>query len=78
MFRAKIYPKKEIFYTDNIRASVTNCMSAIDIKNLFQASFLKRAVKSVSVATHLFRGIIVKIRKSLRCGTALPGPVRNK
>ena len=28
MFRAKIYPKKLIFYTDNIRASVTNCMPA--------------------------------------------------
>ena len=27
MFRAKIYPKKLIFYTNNIRASVTNCMS---------------------------------------------------
>ena len=29
----------------------------------------RRAVKSFSVATHLFRGIIIKIRKSLRWGT---------
>ena len=28
LFKAKIYPQKIIFYTDNIRASVTNCMSA--------------------------------------------------
>ena len=27
MFRAKSYPPKKLFYTDNIRASVTNCMS---------------------------------------------------
>ena len=30
------------------------------------------AVKSVSVATQLFRDIIIKIRKSLRGGTANP------
>ena len=38
-------------------------------QDLFLASFLKRAIKSYSVATHLFRGIIVIIRKSLRWGT---------
>ena len=27
MFRAKIYPGKITFYTDNICASVSNCMS---------------------------------------------------
>ena len=27
MFRAKTYPPKKIYYTDNIRASSTNCMS---------------------------------------------------
>ena len=34
-------------------------------KKLFQASFLKRAIKSFSVTTHLYRGIILNIRKSL-------------
>ena len=30
MFRAKIYPEKYICYMDNIRASVTNCMSDVE------------------------------------------------
>ena len=33
--------------------------------------FLKRAIKSFSVDTHIFRGIINKIRKSLRWGTPI-------
>ena len=28
MFRATFYPPKKLFYTDNVRASVTNSMSA--------------------------------------------------
>ena len=34
--------------------------------------FFKTAIKSFSVATHLFRGIIITIRKSLRWGTTNP------
>ena len=40
------------------------------MKNLNQTSFPNRAVKTFSVATHLFRGIILNIRKSLRWGTS--------
>ena len=49
----------------------TECQgpASIDIKIVFQASFLKRAITSFSVATHLSRGIILNIRKSLRRGT---------
>ena len=39
------------------------------IKNLDRTSFPNRAVKIFSVATHLFSGIILKIRKTLRWGT---------
>ena len=39
------------------------------MKNLNQTSFPNRAVKTFSVATHLFRGIILFTRKSLRLGT---------
>ena len=34
-----------------------------------QTSFPNRAVKTISVATHLFRGIILNTRKNLRWGT---------
>ena len=34
-----------------------------------QTSFPNRAVKTFSVVTHLFKGIILNIRKSLRSGT---------
>ena len=40
------------------------------MKNLNQTSFPNRAVKTFSVATHLFRGIILFTRKSLRWGTS--------
>ena len=40
------------------------------MKNLNQTSFPNRAVKKISVATHLFRGIILFTRKSLRWGTS--------
>ena len=36
---------------------------------ILKSTQLKRAVKSFSVTTHLYRGIIIKIRKSLRWGT---------
>ena len=35
-----------------------------------QTSFLNRTVKTFSVATYLFRGIILNIRKNLRWGTS--------
>ena len=41
----------------------------IYIKNLDQNSFPNRTVKTFSVATRLFRGILLNIRKSLRWGT---------
>ena len=40
------------------------------MKNLNQTSFTNRAVKTFSVAAHLFRGIITFTRKSLRWGTS--------
>ena len=40
------------------------------MKNLNHTSFPNRAVKTFSVATHLFRGIILFTRKSLRWGTS--------
>ena len=40
------------------------------MKNLDQTSFPIRAVKTFSVATHLLRGIILFIGKSLRFGTS--------
>ena len=42
------------------------------MKNLNQTSFANRAVKTFSVATHLFRGIILFTRKRLRWGTSGP------
>ena len=42
----------------------------IYIKNLDKTSFPNRAGKIFSIATHLFRGIILNIRKSLRGGTS--------
>ena len=43
----------------------------IYINNFDQTSYpSNRAVKTFSVATHLFRGIILNIRKSLRWGTS--------
>ena len=44
--------------------------ATIYVKNLDQTSFPNRAVKTFSVATHLFRGIILLTRKSLRWGTS--------
>ena len=44
--------------------------ATIYIKNLDQTSFSNRDVKTFSVATHLFRGIILNIRRSLRWGTS--------
>ena len=44
--------------------------ATINMKNLDQTSFPNRAVKTFSVATHLFRGIILNIGKSLRWGTS--------
>ena len=44
--------------------------ASIYIKNLYQPLFPNRAVKTFSVATHLFRGIILNIRKSLKWGTS--------
>ena len=38
--------------------------------NFDQTSFPNRADKTFSGATHLFRGIILNIRKSLRWGTS--------
>ena len=40
-------------------------------KFLAPPPFLKRAIKSFSVDSHIFRGIINKIRKSLRWGTPI-------
>ena len=40
------------------------------MKNLNQTSFPNRAVKTFSIATHLFRGIILFSRKSLWWGTS--------
>ena len=40
-----------------------------DALKIFKASFLMRAIKSIAVATHLFRGFIPNIRKSLTRGT---------
>ena len=40
--------------------------ASTSFKEMFQASFLKRTIKPTSVATHLFMGIILNIRKSLR------------
>ena len=51
--------------SDNHRSLFTESQGP-DNKHLFLASFLQRAIKSFSFATHLFRGIIIIIRKSLR------------
>ena len=47
----KIYPKKFIFYTDNIRASMTNCMSACSQTGhrFFNQSFLYAIVQCSSI-----------------------------
>ena len=50
----------------------TECLGPATIeieKKLFQASFLKRTITTFSLATHLSRGIILNIRKSLKRGT---------
>ena len=54
-----------------IASQATKCQgpATINMKNLDQTSFPYRAVKTFSVATHLFRGIILNIGKSLRWGT---------
>ena len=47
------------------RVKQTECEgpATSDIKKLFHTSFLMRAIKSFSVATHFSRGIILNIRK---------------
>ena len=53
-------------------SKATQCQgpATIYIKNLDKTSFPNRTVKTFSVATHFFRGIILNISKSLRCGTS--------
>ena len=46
MFRAQIYPKKEIFYTDNIRASMTYCLSGYKLSKMYlKSKVYKRYLK---------------------------------
>ena len=55
-----------------VKRQSVRALSTTNIKYLFEASFVKRVIKSFSVTTHLFRGIMIIIRKSLRWGTIDP------
>ena len=55
-----------------VKRQSVRALSTINITYLFQPSFVKNVIKSFSVTTHLFRGIMIIIRKSLRWGTIDP------
>ena len=65
-----IYKQRHLATVNDNGRSLATESHGPDIKKLFLTSFFKRSIKSFSFSTHLFRGIIIIIGKSLIGGTA--------